>query len=372
MLYHHDGRGYAEAASAAALHAKTKMYQTIEEGRASAANTIQRVMTEVPSDYVVKTMAVRFGSTGEDVRLHIPDQDPLSISGNALTQLCTRADIPIAMYRKLIGNEETAGWGPELMSTIFNECYSHQNERYLARAYNTRLRGWLSTNYRRLDSRPIFDRFLGDITELGMVPVAGYASETKVMMKALLPVVFEPAMDEVICFGISLENSDYGNGALSVRVFVLRLWCTNFAIADEGIRQIHLGRKISDNFEFSERTYQLDTETTVSAVSDVIKGSLSPNRVECMVDAIANASMMELEDPRKYMETFRNLLTKGERQAIVERFNTPDVELLPPGNTLWRMSNAISLFANEIEDPERKIELMKISGNMIPNLAEAA
>lgn len=376
MLVHHSGGAYQEAASKAADRAREKMTEEIACGRASAAITVNRVMTEIPTDAIVKASALNFVTTeeSEDIMVKMGDQEPLVISSNALGQFCARADVPMAMYRKLVKNEDTEGWGPGLMATIFNEMYDHQgdHQKYLARSYNGTLRGWLSTSYRRLDSRPLADAFLGASTKVGMIPIKGYASDTKVMLKCLLPRVYEPAENEVICFGASWENSDYGNGAHSIRVFVLRLWCTNYAIADEGIRQIHLGKRLSENITFSEATYALDTAASASAINDIVGGSLSPDRIQAMCGAIEEAANTEIKEPGKYLEKLKSALTKGERELITARYNTPDVELLPPGNTTWRMSNAISLFAQEIDDTERKIELMKIAGSIIPALAEAA
>ncbi len=294
MLYHYSSTNYQEAASAAAIRAKAKMEQEIEEGKRSAAETIQRVMTEIPTDLVVKTSAINFKAARNEIILNVADNDPLYISDNAISQLCQRAEIPMGMYRKLIGNVETKDWGPELMAHVFNEVYKHQEERYLIRSYKNSLRGWLSTSYRRIDSRPCLDSFFNATNELGMVPVKGYSSETKVMVKCLLPIVFEPAPNEVVCFGLSWENSDYGNGAHSLRVFILRLWCTNYAIAEEGLRQIHLGKKISDNILFSEKTYRLDTETTASAIHDIVIGSLAPANVNRMDEVIETASVISL------------------------------------------------------------------------------
>ena len=376
MLYHHGSGEYKEAASKAADRARAKMQDEIDRGKLSALSTVQKVMNEVPTDAVVKASALDFSSDdqGRKLLLRMGQQDPLLVADHALGQICSRAEVPMAMYRKLVNNADTEGWGPGLMAHIFNEMYDHQGDhkKYLARSYGDTLRGWLSTSYRRLDSRPLLDAFLGATKQVGMIPVKGYASETKVMMKTLLPCVFEPAENEVVCFGATWENSDYGNGAHSIRVFVLRLWCTNYAIANEGIRQIHLGKRLSEDITFSEATYQLDTAASASAINDIISQSISPRRVEEMCGAIEEAASEEISNPGKFLERFKSALTKDERNLISARYNEPDVELLPPGNTTWRMSNAISLFANETEDVERKMELMKLAGSIVPALAEAA
>ena len=67
----------------------------------------------------------------------------------------------------------------------------------------------------------------------------GVLTETKVSLKAIYPEVYEPVPGEMIAFGVSLENSDFGNGALSIREYVHRIWCANLAVFEETMRQIH-------------------------------------------------------------------------------------------------------------------------------------
>ena len=53
-------------------------------------------------------------------------------------------------------------------------------------------------------------------------------------------------------------------------------------------------------------------------------------------------------------------------EAVVDAFNSPEVEMLPPGNTTWRMSNAISWIANtKVEDEGRTLEVMKVAGAIL-------
>jgi hypothetical protein len=90
-----------------------------------------------------------------------------------------------------------------------------------------------------------------------------------------MPEVYEPIPGEMVAYGLSLENSDFGNGALSVRAYLLRIWCSNLAITQEEMRQVHLGKRLDDSVLYSRRTYELDAETTVSALRDVIGAQLN-------------------------------------------------------------------------------------------------
>jgi len=110
----------------------------------------------------------------------------------------------------------------------------------------------------------------------GALPYEGYVTDTKIAIQAIMPEVYEPVPGEVVAFGLSLENSDFGNGALSLRAYLLRIWCTNLAITQEEMRQVHLGKRLDESMVYSQRTYELDAQTTVSALRDVIQNSSTP------------------------------------------------------------------------------------------------
>jgi hypothetical protein len=103
------------------------------------------------------------------------------------------------------------------------------------RTLNNEVRGFLSDSYRRLDSRPIIEAFVTGVQRLGALPYKGIVTDTKVAIQAILPDVFETVIPgEVLAFVLSLENSDFGNGALSLRVGALRIWCDNLSDLHRG------------------------------------------------------------------------------------------------------------------------------------------
>jgi hypothetical protein len=165
---------------------------------------------------------------------------------------------------------------------------------------------------------------------------------------------------------LSLENSDFGNGALSVRAYLLRIWCSNLAITQGEVQQVHLGRRLDDSMLYSQRTYELDAEMTVSALKDVIDGQLSAEALRKRMDAVreAHKQAVDIGSARDFL---RKALLKTEAEAVVEAYNSPDTENLPAGSSKWRLSNAISWIAGKTEESERKLELMKLAGEVLPS-----
>ncbi len=199
------------------------------------------------------------------------------------------------------------------------------------------------------------------------LPYDGYVTDTKIALQAIMPEVYEPIPGEMVAYGLSLENSDFGNGALSVRTYLLRIWCSNLAIMNEELRQVHLGRRLDDSVLYSQRTYELDAETTVSALKDVISTQLNAEGLRRRMEAIRHANSQAV-DPSGAKESLKKQLLKSETDAVIEAYNSPDTYNLPTGNTMWRLSNAVSWIAGKTDDAERRLELMKVAGDMLPRV----
>lgn len=375
MLLHYSTRDYEEAASDAASRARGKLESRIQIGRVSGERILQKVMTEIPEDRLVNGRAVQFGvSPAEDLVMRLSEGASLEchqVHKHAMSQACSRIGLPI----RYAGDLQNLGyWGNDLLAHNLNELYSRkhaqlpEDKRYLVRSYSSQVRGFLSDRYRRMDSRPLLDAFAGACSEVGALPIEGYGSDTKVAIKAVLPMVFEPVPNECLSIGIMWENSDYGNGKHAIHAFIDRLWCTNYAIMTTGFANVHLGKRLSDDVIYSQQTYELDTKTIASAIRDVVEQTMSPRSAQRLCEVVKQAHEQEIQ-PDKALAAIGKKLSKGESQAVVEKYNTPDVEMLPPGNNVWRMSNALSWVAQGTEDEERKVELMKIAGEILPKVA---
>jgi hypothetical protein len=88
-----------------------------------------------------------------------------------------------------------------------------------------------------------------------------------------------------------------------------------------------------------------------------------------MQAAIKEAYLTKLEDHKKatVLELLKRFMTKKELDTALNKFNEPDIEELPGGNTVWRLSNAVSWLASQTQDEERQLELQKLAGRLLPN-----
>jgi len=341
--------------------AREIMERKIATSRASAQHLFEHVNTCAPTDAIVKATAMNFVPQEKGVSIGYGN-DTLSIHRHALGQLAAKASIPGAYLAELVSGAE---WQKALAANVLNEHFhkGQKDSRFLVRSIKNEARGVLSDRFRRLDCRPLLDTFAKACQSVGAVPTDGHVTDTRIAIKALVPVVYEPFPGEVICYGAEWGNSDFGAAKHSVRAFVLRLWCLNGATMEDALSQVHLGKVLGDSIEFSKRTYDLDTRTSVSALDDVVRNILAPAKIEAMVAGIRQAHENKVEWKNVKGSLARKLL-KGELQAAEAAFESQDVVNLPPGNSTWRVSNAISWIAGTAEG-ERKLELQRVAGEVL-------
>lgn len=372
-----------------AARARDVMEKKIEAGRASAGRLLEHVNTHVPEDSIVKAKAFEFAapmtaeilSGGEQAQATRVDtilgsvvQRPgfevswqgtgRGVHRHALQQMASKAGIPGAYLAELAESKDH--WQRALAAQILNEHFHKTPDmtKYLVRSTSGQVRGFLSDRYRRLDSRPLLEAFAESCQLVGAVPVDGVVSDTRVALKALLPMVFEPVPGEVMCLGIEWGNSDYGAARHTARAFILRLTCLNGATMEDALAQVHLGARISDDIEFSKRTYDLDTRASISALKDVVRGTLGEGKVNNLLEGIKSANEKSI-DWRSMRTKIAKSLLKSELALIESAFQSEDVINLPAGKTLWRASNAVSWIAGKTEDQNRRLELERLAGEIV-------
>jgi hypothetical protein len=130
---------------------------------------------------------------------------------------------------------------------------------------------------------------------------------------------------------------------------------------EDVLSQIHLGGQLSQDVEFSQRTYESDTRTTVFALRDIIKNTLGPANTSNLLETIKRANEQEI-NWRSTAPLLTKKLLKDELKSVRDAFESNDVINLPPAKSIWRVSNALSWIAGKTEDEDRKLELQRLAG----------
>jgi hypothetical protein len=382
-MIHHSDKDYDVALGEATAGFKAKLEEMIHKTQRSAMTVIERVQRETPVDRVADSTSLEFSVNGEEGKQNIlmglrnrkaKNYFNEALHKHALDQVCERAGIPGTFVNRLLEKPYGRELIVENLTTIFKK---DENKKFLVRSVNDEVRGVLSNSFKRMDSGPIIEAFAKACEKVGAVPVEGVGGELRWAVKAILPMVFQPkvknGMEEVLAFGIQLSNSDYGKGVLGLNAFCTRLVCTNTATLEQVMRQVHLGKRLSEDIEFAADTYKADTNTQVLAIRDMVGQILAADKINALVGRIGEALEKRIDPKEAWQELPKMGLLKGEIDQVKALFIDGDVEVLPRGTTQARLSNAVSWFAKSAATPERRLELEEIAGELLlPKLKEKA
>lgn len=355
-----------------------KVQRMIDGKAVGVQATMQRLIDEgkIAQDYIAPlgvelkrndhSPVITFNGEG-GLKMNMPDGQ-FSLHANAIGQLADRMGIPQRYLRTLAGGAE---WQIALAATMLNEHSGWtQRSRVLVRTVGTQVRGVLSDSYRRLNSVEILTAFVQEAAQQGAVISDAYMNDTKVWAETILP---QPLViptvkngDVVIFAGARFSTSDYGDGAVDMRSFLLNGACLNGMVRESVMKQVHLGSKLPDNLRLSQETYELDTKTTVSAVRDLTSGLFSRETLTQKGYEIQGASEMEVDLDRELNNLTKNgHLLKQEGQEVQKILMRNDPEDGVQGAaTLWKLTQAITAHARELT-PERSRELHEISGALM-------
>lgn len=355
-----------------------KVQRMIENKAVGARATMERLVNEgkIAQDYIAPigvelrnkdhSPVITFSGNGH-VLMNM-QSGQYSLHDNAIGQLAEKMGIPSRYLRQLASGDE---WQRQLASTVLNEHSGWtKRTRVLVRTVGEEVRGVLSDSYRRLNSVEILTAFVQEASQQGAVIADAFMSDTKVWAETILPtpltIPTRKNGDVIIFAGARFSTSDYGDGAVDMRAFLLNGACLNGMVRESVMKQVHLGSRLPDNLQLSNRTYELDTRTTTSAVRDLTKGLFSKDNLMQKAIVIQGAAEIDVDFDQELKRLVKGgslLKSEGESVEKILMRNDPD-DGVQGGSTLWKLTQAITAHARDIE-PIRSRELHEISGALL-------
>lgn len=341
----------------------------------NAKEAVSRLISEgkISSDYIAYLGAnnsrkpdVTF-EFDDAVEMHLGTDGVYHIHDNAIGQLGDKLNVPSKYLRQLATGD---AWQKELATTILNQHSVWTNRtRTLVRTVGNEVRGVLSDSYRRLNSETIIMSFLETANKMGAQLADGFMDATRIYMEVLMPETISVPTEKngivEMAFGARLSTSDYGDGALELRAFLMQGVCLNGMCRDSVMRQVHLGGRLPDNIALSNRTYALDTKTQASAIRDLTKGIFSKPAITRRALEIQGASAMEIDMEKELKNLSKGRMSKDEVKGV-ERIimaSKPD-DGVTGESTLWKLVQGITAQARELE-PRRQRDLQEIAGDLM-------
>ena len=140
---------------------------------------------------------------------------------------------------------------PTLLATNVNHWLEAKDrEHRLIRTLAGETRAILSNKFRPLDNCDLIEAALPALYEHPNIEIQKCElTERKLYMTAVLPKLeFEVRRGDIVQFGLSISNSEIGQGALEVALYALRLVCLNgMTMPDNKSRKNHIGGRLGDD-----------------------------------------------------------------------------------------------------------------------------
>jgi len=362
----------------------------VTAGAQVQSSVLESVMRTVIKDRLVPHDEMEFKAVevGGSIALrmtHLKDGQVFSIHRHALGQLVSVAGITGTYKNRLMGVvskppiRERTQWSMDLLCTNLNTIYTlgefldrrKQPARYLHRAVEGELRGFLSRSHnRKLNNANLLRPFVEACSRLAANPVSAASSSTRVMLKYMLPYVFEPVDGEFVAFGASYSNSDFGAGRMRISGTCLRITSDTLSVMEDGLSKVHLGPMIEESdIELSDETADKEVAAYQSAVCDTVKAVLAPDSVNRAIRAIQVAHEHEIPW-YKLSRSLAAVLQKSEIEDIrklLDGEGTVDLPPVPtPGNaTAWWVSTVVGTLANKEVDEERRADMQVLAGSFL-------
>ena len=358
------------------INVQTAMTRLTEEGKIS-----RDFVFEVGARTKGKESLIQFtpdptykGTSKVGATLTLPTgAEQFQFNMHATGQVAAKLLIPPTYLTMLLTGEE---WQKTLAYEILNTHNGYLNRsRVLVRAVGTEVRGVLSDSYRRLNSKLIFESHIDELYKQGAALSDGYMDDSIISAESILPqpIVIETELNGTIllAFGARLSTFDYGGRAVNLHCFILNGVCLNGAVRESVLREVHLGAKLPDNLGLSERTYELDSMTTASAVRDLTKQMFAVETIKARMEEIKAASTVKVEPVAMLRNLhFTGKLSVGEEQAIGKILMRNDpMDGVQGESTIWKMTQGITAYANSEDVADRRrLELQEVAGNLFNKL----
>lgn len=355
-----------------------KVQKMIEGKRPGVESAITRLLEEgkIAQDFIApigvnlrmndRQPVLTFSANGH-VQMNMKEGD-FTLHDNAINQIAEKMNIPAKYLRGLAAGDE---WQRLLCAKILNEHSGWtQRTRVLIRSVGNEIRGVLSDQYRRLNSVDIMTAFIDMAGKQGAVMADAFMSDTKVWCETILPEPINIPTKKngivTIFAGARFSTSDYGDGSVDMRSFLLNGACLNGMVRESVMKQVHLGTRLPDTIALSKKTYELDTRATVSAVGDLTKGLFSKDNIMQKAIEIQGASEIDVDFDKELKSLVqKGAILKNESREVEKLLmnNNPD-DGVEGGATLWKLTQGITAFARE-QSPTRSRELHEISGQLM-------
>ena len=314
-------------------------------------------------DFVVNLKALR---VKESVRTFpavqvLGNDEALQLTDHSLNQLCGRLEIGTLYINKCLPVSQS------LVAENLNFWIDHNKERDLMlRTYENfdkskNVRAILSNRYKMIDAHHVLNPALNKIMDLGAEFKYSHYDGDRLNVTATLPKLEgEVQKDDIVQGGITITNSEIGNGGLLIQPFLYRLVCTNGMVAPRYLNRFftrHVGKIVIDP--------EKDTQwvSIIDKMQKQIELVSNPEVFQENLQKLIDATNEKITSHKIVEVTKKHGITDYERKEIFERLEHYVGDTFTTSK--YDFANAITNVANSSIADDRSRFLQELGGLII-------
>lgn len=282
----------------------------------------------------------------------------LGLNNWAHSQMADKCKIPKKYYDRM----QESGLH-ELTAQNIN-AWIRDKEKRLVQVLDGQARAILSDRYRTIDNFDVVEIALDNLMQYkdaGVHIVRCDLSDTKMYIKAILQgIEGEIKVGDPVQQGLIISNSEVGSGSFKVEPFLWRLTCSNGMISESALTKIHLGAARDGVQIYSDMTKQLQDETLISEIRDVIGATFDRTVFDAWMADLQQATEVKIAQPTIAVDNVVAHFDLGEekKKSILDFFTAGE------DASQYGLINAITRTAQDEANYEKQIDLERLGGTL--------
>ena len=349
-----------------------KVDDFIERSKVDSEKIYRQLENREIEDFVVPSANIDFGiqtkingegeGNGSYVALRAKLQNESRIwkvNGHSANQIGAKLGLPAAWVEDSINGQRYEQEAVAFALNKYMSNYEGKDNRFLMRNVDNTVRGFLSTSYKRMNTREIFMKFIETAKEFNLPLIGAFEGDARDYLEILDPKIIwiETPNNGWVAYarGAQLKNGDFGGTRLEFRSFWKKAICLNGAIGQSYIKEVHLGSRLAQDFVYSIETINKETEVKALKVRDAVRYVFSERNQQFEEAQIVEASGKKIDLVREVERLPKLGMTKTETKAVESVLMARNEnDGLFGEATIYLLANAISAYANTL-NPQRSL-----------------
>ena len=315
--------------------------------------------TKYKKDYLVdlKDMqVVKSEQTGQAMLQFGNIDKDFYMTDRSVNQLCGKLKIGRQYIQKCLPESI------DLVAHNLNFWINHRDNRDLmVRTYEFDARAILTNRYKRIDCDVVANHCLDKLMDLDVEFKYSYYNGDTMNITAVTPKVEgEVVKGDVVQGGITITNSEVGDGSLMIKPFIYRLVCTNGMVAPQYFNQFyakHVGAIVIDP------TQDEQWKVTIEKMQKQLELVAKPEVFEENLKKLQDATKKSMNSHQIVQLAKRQGITDAERAGIFERLDRYVGDEFTVSK--YELSNAITNMANDEEMSDKRARFFQELGGLV-------